>query len=454
MKIQSVNPVSMEVLAEFELASKQSIELTVAACASAQHAWGQKPIVERAKGVAQLAGVLRKNSEKYAQLMTLEMGKPITQARAEIEKCATMCEYYAANGETFLTPEKIEGTPHTTYVRFDPLGIILGIMPWNFPFWQVLRFSIPSLIAGNGVLLKHASNVPQCAIACQEMYEEAGLPKGLFTTLLLDGASASELVKDPRVSAVSLTGSTQAGSRVAAVAGAHLKKCVLELGGSDPFIVLADADIQKTVTGAITSRLINGGQSCISAKRFIIEKPIAQSFIEALTEEFKKLSVGDPLDEKTTIGPLAKREFAEQIHAQVEASIKAGAHVVVGGVLPPAPSPYYPPTLLENVREDMTVWQEEVFGPVLSYIVVENVEEAIAMANRCQYGLAGSVWSEDRQKAEAVAARIESGLISINDFSKSDARYPMGGVKLSGFGRELGKWGIREFVNAKTVVVA
>lgn len=451
--MQSINPATNELLKEFEVISIEEAVRIGETVREAQKKWARKNIQDRCSYVQKLAGVLREHLNDYAQLMSLEMGKPITQARAEVEKCAVLCEFYAKNAEAYLTPEIVRTEAKKSYVRFDPLGIVLTIMPWNFPFWQLIRCAVPALAAGNGVLLKHASNVPQCAMALEEAFSMAGFPENIFRTLLIGGKEANQLIETNVVDAVSLTGSTQAGSQVATTAGKHLKKCVLELGGSDPYIIFEDANLELAASTALTARMQNAGQSCIAAKRFIVHKNIAEKFESKMRELFATLIMGDPLDEKTTVGSLAKKEFADAIEKQVNDSVAMGAEVLAGGHRIAGKDAFYEPTFLGKITEDMPVWKEEVFGPVMAYMTFEKPEEAIAMANHKEYGLGASIWTEDRAFAESIAPLIESGFVAINSMTKSDPRLPFGGVKKSGFGRELGVWGIREFVNVKTVLV-
>ena len=452
-KIQSLNPATGELLAEFETLDLAGAQHKAQETRVAQREWRLLPMSQRATLVKQLGEVLRMNKDEYGRLMTLEMGKPLKEAVAEVEKCALLCDYYAENGPTFLAPEDVPTEAKKSYVRFDPLGVVLGVMPWNFPFWQVIRFAVPAILAGNGGLLKHSSNVPQCALALEESFAKAGFPRHLFQALLISGPDASALIGTPAVDAVSLTGSTAAGSHVAEAAGKALKPCVLELGGSDPFIILDDADVERAAQVAVAARMINNGLSCIAAKRFIIQKGAIEAFERAVAEEFKKLKMGNPVDEGVNIGPLAAQLFADEIERQVNDSLSKGAQAVFGGKKPQGPGAFFEPTLLKGVMPGMATWDEEVFGPVMSYIAVENVEEAIEIANSSEYGLGSSLWTKDLALAESVAPRIEAGFVGINSMVKSDPRLPFGGVKRSGFGRELSQFGIREFVNVKTVVV-
>jgi succinate-semialdehyde dehydrogenase/glutarate-semialdehyde dehydrogenase len=453
VKFQSINPANEEILGEFEGMDLKEAVAATERCREAQRDWGKISIASRGPFLKKLAWALREGLEGYAKIMTLEMGKPISQAKAEVEKCAWLCEFYAEHAAEFLAPEEIKTLAKKSYIRFDPLGVILCIMPWNFPFWQVFRFAVPAIVAGNGALLKHASNVPQCSLAIEEIFQKAGFPDALFATLLIDSKTASKLIETDAVAAVSLTGSTQAGAHVAELAGRNLKKCVLELGGSDPFIVLADADITLSCQVALQARTINTGQSCIAAKRFILEKPIAAEFEKKLIEHFKTLRMGDPLDPAVNIGPLAKREIRADLERQVNDAISKGAKVLVGGKSIAGKGYFFEPTLLTNITKNMAVYYEEVFGPVMTLFTVENAEEAMTMANDSEYGLGASLWTKNLALAEKMAGEIESGFVSINGMVKSDPRLPFGGVKKSGFGRELGSYGIKEFVNVKTVVV-
>lgn len=453
MKFQSINPANEEILCEFEGMDFQEAVSAAEHCREVQQDWGKTSLASRSPFFKKLAWVLREGLESYAKIMTLEMGKPISQSKAEVEKCAWLCEFYAEHAAEFLASEEVKTEAKKSYIRFDPLGVVLCIMPWNFPFWQVFRFAVPALAAGNGVLLKHASNVPQCSLAIEEIFQKAGFPDALFETLLIDSKTASQLIETDAVAAVSLTGSTKAGADVAMKAGANLKKCVLELGGSDPFIVLADADVNLSCQVALQARTINTGQSCIAAKRFILEKPIAADFEKKLVEHFKTLKIGDPMDPTINIGPLAKKEIRDDLERQVKDAVSKGAKVLAGGKATSGKGYFFEPTLLSNVTKDMAVYYEETFGPVMTLFTIKNAEEAVAMANDNEYGLGASIWTKNSELAEKLAAQIESGFVSINGMVKSDPRLPFGGVKRSGFGRELGSYGIKEFVNIKTVVV-
>lgn len=453
MQFKSVNPATEEIFGEF---SGMNFEETCAAarkCREAQKKWRTTSIMQRCKLLKNLASVLRKNIDACAKIITLEMGKPIMQAKAEVEKCAWLCDFFAERATEFLQEEGIKTEAKKSYLRFDPLGVILGIMPWNFPFWQVFRFAVPALAAGNGILLKHASNVPQCSLSIQEIFQEAGAPENLFQAFLIDSQIAGQLIETDTVDAVSLTGSTQAGALVAEKAGRHIKKCVLELGGSDPFIVLADADINLACQTALQARIINTGQSCIAAKRFIFEKSIAEEATQKIIEYFKTLTIGDPMDEIVNIGPLAKSEIRHLLEGQVENALSLGAQLLFGGHRIQRRGYFFEPTLLSHITPEMAVYREEVFGPVMTLFSVEDVDEAINIANDSEFGLGASIWTKNLTIAERIAAQIEAGFVSINGMVKSDPRLPFGGIKKSGFGRELGSYGIKEFVNIKTVVI-
>lgn len=458
MKFQSINPATEEVFGEFEGAGFEEARAEVLDCEAAQKKWQEMFEKKRGGLLKKLGEIVRGGAAEYARLMTLEMGKPIAQARAEVEKCALLCDFYTENAARFLAPEEVKTEARKSYIRFDPLGVILGIMPWNFPFWQVFRFAVPAIAAGNGAVLKHASNVPQCSQALGKIFEKAlaetGAPHGLFQALLIDSSVAGRLIAEPQIAAVSLTGSTEAGARVAETAGKNLKKCVLELGGSDPFIVLADADLDAAAAAALQARTINTGQSCIAAKRFIVEAPIAEKFTARMVELFKTLKMGDPLDESVNIGPLAKPEIRESLERQVEDAIKKGAKLLAGSKRAAGKGWFFEPTLLSEITDEMAVAREETFGPVMSLFVVRDAEEAVAMANESEFGLGASLWTKNTELAEKLAARIESGFVAVNAMVKSDPRLPFGGIKRSGFGRELGMYGIKEFVNIKAVTIA
>jgi succinate-semialdehyde dehydrogenase/glutarate-semialdehyde dehydrogenase len=451
MTFQSINPADGNTLGEFDACTDAELEAALAAAAAAAPHWRQQALVERAALVQRAAVVLRQRAEELARLMTLEMGKPIREARAEIEKCAWVCEYYAGEGAAFLADEPVESDAGRSFVAWQPLGSVLAVMPWNFPFWQVFRFAAPALVGGNTGLLKHASNVPQCALAIEAVLADAGFPAGVFRTLMIGSSRVAGVIADPRVQAVTLTGSEPAGRQVAATAGSYLKKTVLELGGSDPFIVLEDADLELAVEQAVTSRFLNTGQSCIAAKRFIVVEPVADAFVERFRAAVEALGMGDPLDEANRLGPMARADLREELHRQVEESIAQGALAVTGCRVPSGPGAFYPPSILDRVGPGMCAWSEELFGPVASIIRVADEAEAVRVANDTEFGLGGSVWTRDSDRGERIARQLECGCAFVNGLVKSDPRLPFGGVKHSGYGRELSILGIREFLNAKTV---
>jgi succinate-semialdehyde dehydrogenase/glutarate-semialdehyde dehydrogenase len=454
MSIQSINPATGEILDTFTETSAADLERIVAAAHAAFLAWREVPFATRAEPMRRAAEILRGRRAELARTMALEMGKPIAQGEAEVDKCAWTCEFYADQAATYLRPQPRETDASLSYVRFDPLGLILAVMPWNFPFWQVFRFAAPALMAGNAGLLKHASNVPRCALQIEEVFREAGFPRGLFATALLPSRAVAGLIADPRIAAVTLTGSDHAGSQVAERAGRELKKTVLELGGSDPFIVLADADVATAARTAADARLVNSGQSCIAAKRFIAVEPVADAFVARFADELRARRMGDPLDRATQVGPQARTDLRDALHVQVEESVKRGARRVLGGEVPPGPGAFYPPTLLAAVDRGMPAFDEETFGPVAAVIRAKDDADAVRLANESVFGLGASLWTQDRARAERLAAQIEAGSIFVNGLVKSDPRLPFGGIKRSGYGRELSEYGIREFVNIKTVWIA
>jgi acyl-CoA reductase-like NAD-dependent aldehyde dehydrogenase len=451
--IESVEPATEAVRARFEPHTNADVSAAIAAAESAFPSWRDTPMAERAVRMHLLATVLRDRKDRYARLITTEMGKPITEALAEIEKCAWNCDFYADHAAEYLADESIETTARASYVAYEPLGIVLAVMPWNYPFWQVIRFLAPALMAGNAALLKHASNVPQCALAIEEAVRDAGFPAGLFGTLLLSGADVEPVIADDRVRAVTLTGSTATGKRIAELAGRVVKKAVLELGGSDPFIVLRDADLDAAANTAAKARFQNAGQSCIAAKRFLVEAPVAAEFEQRFADAIRALRVGDPLDPATHVGPLAREDLRDALERQVAASVRMGARVVVGGKRRAGKGWFYEPTLLADVTEDMPVLKEETFGPVAALLRVRDADEAVRVANSSPYGLGAAIWTKDETMARALARRIESGSVFINGMVASDPRLPFGGVKQSGYGRELSSFGIREFVNIQTIWV-
>ncbi|RUV30957.1 NAD-dependent succinate-semialdehyde dehydrogenase [Mesorhizobium sp. M5C.F.Ca.IN.020.32.2.1] len=449
--IVSINPASGEEIASFEEHSAAEVDSALTAAVRAQRAWRARSVEDRVPLLRQMAVVLRKGKARYARLITQEMGKPLVESEAEIEKCAWNCDFYAENAPRFLADEFIESSATESAAVFDPLGVVLAIMPWNYPFWQFFRFAAPALAAGNGAILKHANNVPQCALAIEEVMTAAGCPNGLFRTLMIQPDMVAGLIADDRIAAVTLTGSTQVGTIVAAQAGKALKKQVLELGGSDPFVVLADADVEAAAAVAVKARFINVGQSCVNAKRFIVEEGVADAFVQAFRRGVERLKVGDPLDSETSIGPLARANLRAALHEQVERSLAAGARLEIGGQAIERPGYYYAPTILDHVTPGMAAFDEETFGPVAAIVRVKNADEAITLANQTEYGLGAAIWTSDLGRARQLARRIDAGAVFINGMVASDPRLPFGGIKRSGYGRELGLYGIREFVNIKTV---
>ncbi|HEU4629514.1 MAG TPA: NAD-dependent succinate-semialdehyde dehydrogenase [Gemmatimonadaceae bacterium] len=452
MAIASINPATGETLRTFDPITDQALDAAIARTASAAERWRQVPVAERAAVVGRAGDILERDKERFGRLMTLEMGKPIRAAVEEAAKCATACHYYAEHAARFVAPEVVLGDDgERGEVRYEPLGVVLAIMPWNFPFWQVVRFAAPALAAGNVGLLKHASNVPQCALALEEIFREAGAPEGCFQALLVGSDRVSRVLEDRRVAAVTLTGSTPAGSAVAQTAGRVIKKTVLELGGSDPFVVMPSADLDVAVATAVKARTINNGQSCIAAKRFIVHEAIADEFERRFAAGLDALVVGDPLDERTQIGPLATPSIRDDLERQVQESIAAGARLVTGGTRLDGPGNFYPPTLLADAPVSSPAYAEELFGPVATLWRVSSVETAIRLANDTPFGLGASAWTTDAEEAEQLAAGLAAGSVFLNGMVVSDPRFPFGGIKASGYGRELGAVGLREFVNVKTV---
>ncbi|HEX9495622.1 MAG TPA: NAD-dependent succinate-semialdehyde dehydrogenase [Candidatus Limnocylindria bacterium] len=449
--IESVEPATEAVRARFDAHSAAEIAAAIAEADAAFKSWRERSFDERAVPMRALAQVLRDRKDRYARLITTEMGKPITEALAEIEKCAWNCDFYAEHAAEFLRDEPVATNARESYVAFEPLGVVLAVMPWNYPFWQVIRFLAPALMAGNAAVLKHASNVPQCALALEEAVRDAGFPAGLLRTLLVAGAAIEPAIADDRVRAITLTGSTATGSRLAELAGRAVKKAVLELGGSDPFIVLRDADLAAAAETGAKARFQNAGQSCIAAKRFLVEAPVAAEFERRFADAIRALRVGDPLDPATQVGPLAREDLRATLERQVAASVKMGARVVAGGRRREGTGWFYEPTLLADVTEDMPVLKEETFGPVAALLVVRDADEAIRIANSSPYGLGSAIWTADLARAKALARRVESGSVFVNGMVASDPRLPFGGLKQSGYGRELSGYGIREFVNIQTV---
>jgi succinate-semialdehyde dehydrogenase/glutarate-semialdehyde dehydrogenase len=451
MPYVSLNPTTNKVLSTYPSWDTHRLAQALDKAAHAQQRWARAPFLQRAELMREVAIHLRVNRDRYAELITLEMGKLLREARAEVEKCAACCDYYAQHAEQFLSNEPVESDAGKSYIAYQPLGVVLAVMPWNFPFWQVFRAAVPALMAGNAVALKHASNVPQCALALETIFRETGLPDGLFATLMIDASEVAEAIACPHVQGVTLTGSEMAGRKVAAVAGQHLKKCVLELGGSDPFVVLKDADLEFTADMAVASRFLNCGQSCIAAKRFIVVPEIAEDFLSAVKAKVEALVVGDPAEEGTQIGPMARLDLRETLHQQVTDSVAQGAVVVTGCVPLEREGAFYAPSILDHVTPRARAYHEELFGPVAIVVRARSEEDAILIANETRFGLGSSLWSRDVARAEELARQINAGCTFINGMVKSDPRLPFGGVKASGFGRELSHHGLHEFVNAKTV---
>ena len=449
--IVTVNPATGRTIAEYPLHSSADVEKRIADAHHVQKSWGKKPVSERAALLINVAEVLRRNKSRYAATITEEMGKPIAEAEAEIEKCAVTCEFYAENAGKYLGDTHVASNATDSRIVYDPLGVVLAIMPWNYPFWQFIRFAAPALAAGNGALLKHANNVAACAIQLEELFREAGTPEGLVSTLLINASDVAAVLADDRVAAVTLTGSTEVGKIVASQAASLMKKQVLELGGSDPFLVLADADVELAAKMAVKARFSNTGQSCISSKRFIVDASVADKFVALFVEGVKKLKTGNPTDRDNTIGPMARANLRDALHAQVERSVQEGAKLVVGGQAVDSDGYYYLPTVLDNVTPQMTAAIEETFGPVAAVIRVQSEDEAIAVANNTEFGLGAAVWTGDVENGYRVARSIEAGAVFVNGLVASDARLPFGGIKQSGYGRELGELGIREFTNVKTL---
>ena len=453
--LRSINPATLDIVSETAELTQQEIDHKITQADAAFHTWRHRSFAERALLMKKAANHLRDEKEKCAEIMSLEVGKTISGATAEVEKSALVCDYYAEHAAHFLKNETIPTDAHQSYVRFDPLGPVVAIMPWNFPFWQVFRFAAPALMAGNVGLLKHASNVQGSAKKIEEAFRIAGFPEGVFVNLAIGADKVASVLSDPRVKAVTLTGSEKAGSIVAEAAGREIKKCVLELGGSDPFIVLLDADIVKAAKVAVAARMQgNAGQSCIAAKRFIAHEKIAAQFAMMLKDEVEKLRVGDPLDPATDVGPLVNEQALRDVEAQVQSSIAKGARVLTGGKRLERKGYFYPPTVLTHVEKGMAVFDEEVFGPVLPVISFKDNDHAIRIANDNPYGLGATIFSGNIELAQRMAERIEAGCIFINSQVKSDPRLPFGGIKRSGYGRELSHYGIKEFVNIKTVSVS
>lgn len=452
--ITSINPANLQVVKTYTQMTSSEVKKIIDFTDLAFEKWKETPFSVRSKLMMNAAQVLKKKREDYSRLMTIEMGKPITQSRAEVDKCVWVCEYYAENAEKFLTDEIISTDASKSFVTFQPLGVVLAVMPWNFPFWQVFRFAAPGLMAGNAGILKHASNVSGCALAIEEVFREAGFPENLFRTILVPSSEMEEVIKNEKIKAVTLTGSVPAGKSVAKTAGSVLKKTVMELGGSDPYVILEDADLELAAETCVTGRLINGGQSCIAAKRFIIVDKVYNEFEKIFVEKMKSKKMGDPFDETNHLGPQASVSLRDELHQQVLRSIALGAKLLLGGKIPGVEGAWYPPTVLSNVKKGMPAYDEELFGPVAALIKAKDEPEAIEIANDSIFGLGAALFTRDKKRGEMIAKeKLQSGCCFVNAFVKSDPRLPFGGIKESGYGRELSSFGIREFVNIKTVYV-
>ena len=451
--MNSIDPNTGRTLESFEPLGDDALEARLARAASAFADWRRTPLDERTRILARTADVLERGKQEYARTMTREMGKPLVAAVSEVEKCVWVCRYYADEASGFLAPREVETSAARSFIAFQPIGPVLAVMPWNFPFWQVFRFAVPALAAGNVGLLKHASSVPRCALLIEEIFREAGLPDGVFQTLLIESAGVRRVIDDPRVAAVTLTGSEGAGRAVGEAAGANLKKSVLELGGSDPFIVMPSADLEAAVTTAVKARVINNGQSCIAAKRFIVHERIMDRFRHRFVETMRALRVGDPMDDATDVGPLATESIRDDLHAQVRMTVDAGAGLLLGGHPLDRPGWFYAPTVLDSIPDESPAACDELFGPVASLFTARDIDHAIELANATTFGLGASVWTNDRLERDRFIAEIDAGLVFVNAMVASDPRLPFGGVKASGYGRELAEFGIREFVNIKSVSI-
>jgi len=455
MTIQAINPASGDVVGTYDEMTPRDVMSIVEKAHAAFNDWRRVPYVERAEPMRRAAEILRRDVREFAQLMAREMGKPVRDGVAEANKCASVCDYFAGNAEKFLARENVATEARASFVAFNPLGVVLAVMPWNFPFWQVFRFAAPGLMAGNAAVLKHASNVPGCALAIEQVFERAGFPKNLFRTLMIGSKAVDAVIEHPLVRAVTLTGSGPAGSAVAAKAGQLLKKTVLELGGSDPYLILEDAELDVAAGVCTKARLVNSGQSCIAGKRFIVVEAVRADFERRFVARMAAAKMGDPQDESTQVGPQARRDLRDTLQRQVDGSLAKGARCLLGGTIPDGPGAFYPPSVLTGVRPGMPAFDEELFGPVAAVVPARDEAEAVTMANASAFGLGGGVITRDVARGERIAADlIESGCVFVNDAVRSDPRLPFGGIKESGYGRELASFGIREFVNVKTVVVA
>ena len=453
MTIASVNPATGQKIKTYDEMTPAQVSAAVAQAHEAWKSWRKTSFADRGKLMKSAGEILRRRKEEFARLMAIEMGKPLKQGVAETEKCAWSCDYYADHAEGHLAPDVITTDASKSYVACDPLGVVLAVMPWNFPLWQVFRFAAPALMAGNAAVLKHASNVPGCALVIEEVFDQAGFPKGVFRTLLIGSSQVKAVIEHPLVRAVTLTGSTPAGKAVAAQAGAVVKKAVLELGGSDAYIILEDADLDLAVQTCVTSRLINSGQSCVNAKRFVVVEPQLAAFTERFVALMKTKKIGDPLADGTDIGPQARFDLRDDLHKQVVESVRKGATLLLGGEIPPGTGAYYPPTVLADVRPGMPAYDEELFGPVAAIVKAKDEHDAVRIANDSIFGLGASVFTKDVARGERLTRDLEAGCTFVNGLVASDPRLPFGGIKESGYGRELGSYGIKEFVNIKTVYI-
>ncbi len=452
--MKTLNPATGELIKEYTDMSEDEVSGIIKRANTAQKQWRKTSFDERAAYLCKIAAFLQEREQELGKLMTLEMGKPISQSIAEIEKCVWVCTYYAENAEEFLSKDHINTAASKSYVTFNPLGVVLSIMPWNFPFWQLFRFAVPALMAGNGVILSHSENVTGCALEIEQLIHDSGISADLFRTILVYNENMKPVIQHSGIAAVTLTGSTRAGKIVASQAGEALKKTVLELGGSDPSVIFADADIKQAAESCVNSRLLNSGQSCIAAKRFVVVEEIYDEFVSEFKRLMESKKMGNPAEQGTDVGPMAREDLRDQLHKQVQKSVEKGAKLTLGGKMPGTPGAFYPVTILENVKKGMPAYEEELFGPVAAIIKVKDEQEAIEIANDSIYGLGASIYSGDKERVEKIAVeQLEAGCCFVNDFVKSDPRLPFGGIKQSGYGRELGLYGIHEFVNTKTVYV-
>ncbi|TWU51281.1 NAD-dependent succinate-semialdehyde dehydrogenase [Rubripirellula reticaptiva] len=451
MTITSINPATNEKLQQFEPQTKDAVIEAIGTAHEAYKDWRKTTFSHRKNCLLKFAKLLRADADEFARTITLDMGKRISESQYEIEYCANIAEFYANGAEQFLADQKVEVEDANAYIHYEPLGVLMGVMPWNFPFYQVVRFAAPNIMAGNTVMVKHASNVPQCAKAIEELFTECGLPKGVYTNLFIPSEFVEAIVSDQRVQGVSLTGSEPAGAAVAALAGKNLKRSVLELGGNDPFIVLEDADLDHTIEQAVKGRTVNAGQSCVASKRFIVVEAVAESFIAGFKQQMSELKMGDPMDEGTTLAPLSSEEAAVDLLEKVQSSINAGAVVLLGGDRPDREGAYFNPTILSGVTPDNPIFDQELFGPVATIYIVKDEAAAIKLANQSSYGLGGSVFTADTERGRRVAEKVETGMMFVNRPTKSQAELPFGGIKKSGYGRELSHLGILEFVNKKLI---